>query len=99
MAAAGLTVGGLLVFAMIGVSVRGWLTLPSDDRVPVHHGLRGYGRYLSKTAGLVTWPPAGIVIYGLTSVSSPRTWPRITGGRERLSFSCPPCWLSSSPCK
>jgi hypothetical protein len=65
MAATGLTVGGLLVLAMIAVSVRGWLTLPSDARVPIHHGFRGYGNYLSKTAGLVTWPAAGIVIYGL----------------------------------
>ena len=65
MAAIGLTVGGLLVLAMIAVSVRGWLTLPSDARVPIHHGLRGYGTYLSKTAGLVSWPAAGIVIYGL----------------------------------
>lgn len=65
MAAAGLTAGGLLVAAMIVVSVRGWLTLPPDARVPVHHGLRGYSQYLSKTAGLVTWPAAGIVIYGL----------------------------------
>ena len=61
----GLTVGGLLVLAMIGVSARGWLTLPADARVPIRHGVRGYGNYLSKTAGLVTWPAAGIVIYGL----------------------------------
>jgi hypothetical protein len=65
MAAAELTAGGLLVLAMIAVSVRGWLTLPSDARVPVNHGLRGYGGYLSKTTGLITWPAAGIVIYGL----------------------------------
>lgn len=65
MAAAGLTAGGLLVVAMIAVSVRGWLTLPSDARVPIRHGLRGYGNYLSKTAGLVSWPAAGAVIYGL----------------------------------
>jgi hypothetical protein len=65
MAAIGLAVGGLLVLAMIAVSVRGWLTLPSDARVPIRHSLRGYGKYLSKTAGLVTWPAAGVVIYGL----------------------------------
>ena len=65
MAAIGLIVGGLLVLVMIAVSVRGWLTLPSDARVPVHRGLRGYGNYLPKTAGLVSWPAAGIVIYGL----------------------------------
>ena len=65
MAATGLVVGGLLVVAMIAVSVRGWLTLPSHARVPIRHGFRGYGNYLSKTAGLVTWPAAGIFIYGL----------------------------------
>jgi len=65
MVATGLAAGGLLIVAMIAVSVRGWLTLPSDARVPVRHGLRGYGNYLSKTAGLVTWSAAGIVIYGL----------------------------------
>ena len=65
MATVGLIVGGLLVLAMIAVSVRGWLTLPSGARVPVRHGFRGYGNYLSKTAGLVTWPAAGIFIYGL----------------------------------
>ena len=65
MAAAGLTAGGLLVLAMIVVSVRGWLTLPPDARVPVHHGLQSYGQYLPKTAGLGTWLAAGIVIYGL----------------------------------
>jgi hypothetical protein len=61
----GLTVGGLLVLAMIAVSARGWVTLPSDARVPIRHGLRGYGNYLSKTSGLVSWPAAGVVIYGL----------------------------------
>jgi hypothetical protein len=65
MAALGLAVGGLLVLAMIAVSVRGGFTLPPDARVPVSHGFRGYGNYLSKRAGLVTGPAAGIVIYGL----------------------------------
>ena len=65
MAATGLAVGGLLVLAMIAVSARGWRTLPSDARVPVQRGLRGYRTYLSKPAGLVIWPASGIVIYGL----------------------------------
>jgi hypothetical protein len=67
MAALWLAVGGLLVLAMTAVSVRGWLTLPSDARVPIRNGLRGYGNYRSKTAGLVAWPAAGVVIYGLYS--------------------------------
>jgi hypothetical protein len=65
MAAIGLAAGGLLVLAMIAMSTRGWRTLPPDARVPVQRGLRGYGTYLSKTAGLVTWPASGIVVYGL----------------------------------
>lgn len=65
MAVTGLAAGGLLVLAMIAVSARGWRTLPPDARVPVQRGLRGYRTYLSKTAGLVTWPASGIVIYGL----------------------------------
>jgi hypothetical protein len=65
MAAAELAVGGLLVLAMIGVSVRGWRTLPPDARIPVRRGLRGYGGYRSKTYGLLAWPAAGVVIYGL----------------------------------
>jgi hypothetical protein len=65
MAVTELIAAGLLVLAMIAVSVRGWHTLPSDARVPIRRGLRGYGDYLPKTAGLVTWPAAGIVVYGL----------------------------------
>jgi hypothetical protein len=65
MAVGALAAGGLLVLAMIAVSVRGWLTLPADARVPIRHGLRGYGNYLSKAAGLATWPAAGTIIYGL----------------------------------
>lgn len=66
MAATGLAVGGLLVLAMIVVSARGWRRLPSEARVPIQRGLRGYHTYRSKTAGLVTWPAAGIVVYGLS---------------------------------
>jgi hypothetical protein len=65
MATTALVAGGLLVLTMIAVSVRGWRTLPPYARVPIRHGFRGYGNYLPKTAGLVTWPASGIVIYGL----------------------------------
>jgi hypothetical protein len=65
MEVAGFVIGGLLVLAMIGVSVRGWLTLPSGTRIPVHHGIGGYNNYRSKTYGLVAWPVGGVVIYGL----------------------------------
>jgi hypothetical protein len=64
-ASIGLAAGGLLVLAMIAVSVRGWLTLPSNARVPIQRGFRGYGNYLSKPAGLITWPAGGVIVYGL----------------------------------
>jgi len=61
----GFVIGGLLVLAMTGVSIRGWLALPSDARIPVHHGIGGYNNYRSKTYGLVAWPVGGVIIYGL----------------------------------
>jgi uncharacterized membrane-anchored protein YitT (DUF2179 family) len=60
-----LSVGGLLILVMIGVSIRGWLTLPSDARVPVHYGVGSYNNFVSKTAGLVLWPVGGAVVYGI----------------------------------
>jgi hypothetical protein len=63
MAAVMLAVGGLLVIAMVAVSIRGWLTLPAGARVPIQRGLRGYGSYLPRNAGLIIWPATGAVIY------------------------------------
>jgi len=34
-----LVIGGLLLGIMIGIAAYGWLTLPSDARVPMHYGL------------------------------------------------------------
>ena len=60
-----LVVGGLLVPAIVSVTIYGWLKLPSDARVPVHHGLGSYDNYRSKTVGLLTWPVVGVVVYGI----------------------------------
>ncbi len=68
MVAAELAVGGLLVIAMIGVSIRGGRMLPPDARIPVRRGLRGNGGYRPKTYGLLVWPVGGVVIYGLLFV-------------------------------
>lgn len=65
MTAAGLSIGGALVLAMIGVSAWAWRMLPPDVRIPVHLGVGGYGNFSSKTRGLITWPVAGAVIYGV----------------------------------
>ena len=65
MAIVGLVVGGVLLLAMTGVSIRGWLTLPADARVPVHGGIGGYSNYVSKKPGLILWPTAGALIYAI----------------------------------
>ena len=38
-------VGALVLLAMVGISVYGWVTLPSDARIPVHRGPGGDGGY------------------------------------------------------
>jgi hypothetical protein len=64
MATASLMIGGLLLGVIIGIAAYGWVTLPADARVPVHYGV-GYNNFMSKTAGLIMWPVAGVVIYGI----------------------------------
>jgi hypothetical protein len=60
-----LSIGGVLVLAMIGISTWGWRALPPDVRIPVHSGIGGYNNFRSKTTGLITWPVGGAVIYGI----------------------------------
>ena len=64
MATVSLVIGGLLLGVMIGMAAYGWVTLPADARIPVHYGM-GYNNFRSKTAGLIMWPVAGAVIYGI----------------------------------
>jgi hypothetical protein len=60
-----LLAGGLLILVMIGIAGYGWVTLPPDARVPIHHGIGSYNNYVSKRAGLVTWPMAGLLVYAI----------------------------------
>jgi len=60
-----LVLGGMLVLAMTSVTVYGWLRLPSDARIPVHHGLGSYNNYRKKTVGLLSWPAVGVLIYAI----------------------------------
>jgi hypothetical protein len=55
-----LVIGGLLLGIMIGIAAYGWLTLPSDARVPMHYGLGSYNNFAPKTVGLLMWPAAGL---------------------------------------
>jgi hypothetical protein len=63
--AVSLVIGGLLVLAMVGVSIYGARSLPSDVRIPIHFGLGTYNNFASRTVGLIMWPAGGAVAYGI----------------------------------
>jgi len=58
-------IGALIVVTMIGIALYGAATLPSDARIPIHYGIGSYNNFASKTVGLIMWPAAGALIYGL----------------------------------
>jgi hypothetical protein len=62
---ASLAVGGVLVLAMIAAS--GWaaVRLAADARIPIHFGSPERCVLVSKRVGLVIWPAAGAVLYGV----------------------------------
>jgi hypothetical protein len=63
MSPAVLIIGGVMLLAIIGVSVYGALTLPPGAQVPVHFGPAGYNRWLPKKTGLALWPALSVVVY------------------------------------
>jgi hypothetical protein len=62
---ASIALGAVLVLVMVGISVYGAVTLPSDARIPIHYGIGRYNNFASKTVGLIMWPVGGAVIYGI----------------------------------
>jgi|ERR1700691_2409727 hypothetical protein len=58
-----LIIGGVLLLAIIGVSLYGAVTLPPGAQVPIHFGPAGYNRWLSKKVGLASWPTLAAVVY------------------------------------
>jgi hypothetical protein len=56
-----LAIGAIGLLAMIGVSWYGWVTLPSDARVPIHFGIQ-YNNFVPKRAGLIMHPAVGAVV-------------------------------------
>jgi hypothetical protein len=77
-----LVIGGLLVVLMIGIAAYGWMTLPADARVPIHHGLGGYNNFVSKKAALISWPVAGVVLFAiLVALATAAAKPDHGGGR------------------
>jgi hypothetical protein len=57
----GLAIGGAILLAMVGVSWYGWVTLPSDARVPTHFGPVSYNNFRAKRVALVIYPVVGAV--------------------------------------
>ncbi len=62
---ASLAVGGALLLAMIAASGRAAVTLAATARVPVHLGSAEHCYWVSKRAGLVLWPAAGALVFGV----------------------------------
>jgi hypothetical protein len=60
-----LTVGGVLLAMMIAASGYAAVILPADARIPLHLGSHQHVFLVSKRAGLVIWPAAGAVLYGI----------------------------------
>ena len=62
---AALAFGGVLLAMMIAASGYAAVILPRDARIPLHLGSHQHVVLVSKRAGLVIWPAAGAVLYGI----------------------------------
>ena len=60
-----MAVGGLFLLAMIAASVRAAIALPADARIALHFGSVEHCYRVPKRAGLVIWPAAGAVVFGV----------------------------------
>jgi hypothetical protein len=60
-----LVISGVLVLAMIGISLYAARYLPPDVRIPIHYGLGAYNNFVSRNLGLVMWPAVGVLIFGI----------------------------------
>jgi len=72
----GTVVAGVVVLlAMVGISAYGWVTLPTDARIPVHRGPGGWGNWQPKARALITYPVGGAVVFAivLTATSSAKS--------------------------
>jgi hypothetical protein len=62
---AALAVGGVLLAVMIAASGYAAVILPASARIPLHFGSHQRVFLVSKRAGLVIWPAAGALGYGI----------------------------------
>jgi hypothetical protein len=62
----GVVAGGVIVLlAIVGISVYGWVTLPPGARVPMHYGPGGYGNWQPKAIALISYPVVGALIFAV----------------------------------
>jgi hypothetical protein len=64
-----LIIGGVLLLAMICVSLYGASALPPGAQMPAHFGPDGYNRWVAKSAGLVLYPVLGAVVFTIIVVN------------------------------
>jgi hypothetical protein len=74
--------GGIVLLAMVGISVYAWVTLPPGTRVPLHHGIGGYGNWQPKTIALISYPVIGAFVFAVvlgatSSAKSGKTTPAV----------------------
>lgn len=72
--------GGVVVLALVAMSVYGAVKLPPGSLVPVHHGLGGYNNWQPKKFALVIWPAGGVIVYAvlLAATSSASSSGKVT---------------------
>jgi hypothetical protein len=61
---------GVVVLAMVGISLWGAKALPPGALLPLHHGIGGYGNWKPKAIGLITYPVVGLFLGGITAATA-----------------------------
>jgi len=61
---------GIVVLALVAISVYGARTLPPGSMVPVHHGIGGWNNWQPKKLALIVWPATGVLVFGILLAAS-----------------------------
>ena len=65
-----LIIDSVLLLGIIGVSLLGAATLPSEARWPLHLGPGGYGNWVPRNIGLLAGPAIGVAVYVILATSA-----------------------------
>jgi len=61
---------GIVVLALVAISIYGARTLPPGSMVPVHHGIGGWNNWQPKKLALIIWPATGVLVFGILIAAS-----------------------------